>query len=85
MPTGPRGEKRPANPIKAGIMVARIAVGDIDEEYVEQPEPTPNRSKGGKKGGKARAEALTPERRAEVAAQGARARWEREDTKPTAA
>ena len=85
MPVGPKGEKRPANPIEAGIMSARVAVGDIDEEYVEKPEPKPNRSKGGKKGGKARAEALTPERRAEIAAQGARARWEPGDTEPTAA
>ncbi len=75
MPIGPKGEKRPANPIEAGIMAARIAVGDIEEEYVEQPVPTPKRANGGKKGGKARAESLTPERRAEIAAQGAAARW----------
>ena len=76
MPTGPKGEKRQANPIEAGIMVARIAVGDIDEEYVDQPEPAPNRSKGGK----ARAESLTPERRSEIAAQAAAARWDQSDT-----
>ena len=75
MPIGPKGEKRPANPIEAGIMVARIAVGDIEEEYVEQPKPTPNRAEGGRKGGKARADALTSERRAEIAALGAAARW----------
>ena len=75
MPIGPNGEKRPANPIEAGIMVARIVVGDIEEECVEQPTPTPTRANGGKKGGKARAETLTPERRAEIAAQGASTRW----------
>ena len=80
MPTGPKGERRPANAIESGIMVARIAVGDVDEEYVEKPESVPGRSKGGKKGGKARAEALTPERRAEIATQGAQARWKTEDT-----
>ncbi len=79
MPVGPNGEKRPANPIEAGIMVARIAVGDIDEECVEQPTPTPKRSKGGKKGGKARAGSLTPERRVEIATQAANARWGREN------
>ena len=78
MPTGPKGEKRPANPIEAGIMVARIAVGDIEEEYAEQPTPTPNRAKGGKKGGKARAKALTPEERSEIAAKAANARWGQE-------
>ena len=75
MPIGPKGEKRPANPIEAGIMAARIAVGDIEEEYVEQPAPTPKRANGGKKGGKARAESLTPERRSEIAAKAAAARW----------
>ena len=79
MPIGPKGEKRPANPIEAGVMVARIAVGDIEEEYAEQPTPTPKRANGGKKGGKARAKSLTPERRAEIAAQGASARWGREE------
>ena len=32
---------------------------------------------GGKKGGKARAEKLTPERRSEIARKAAQARWER--------
>ena len=79
MPIGPKGERRPVNPIEAGIMVARIAVGDIEEEYEEQPTPTPNRANGGRKGGKARAETLTPERRSEIAAQGAAARWGNQD------
>ena len=43
MPIGSKGERRPANPIEAGIMVARVAVGDIDEEYAEKLEPKPNR------------------------------------------
>ncbi len=84
MPTGPKGEKRPANPIEAGIMVARIAVGDIEEECTEQPTPTPNRAEGGKKGGKARAKALTPEERSEIARSGAHARW-CENDEPAAA
>lgn len=33
---------------------------------------------GGKKGGKARAAALSPERRREIARKAARARWDRE-------
>lgn len=56
-------------------MVARIAVGDIAEEYVARPKPTPERAKGGKKGGKARAESMTPERRSEIASRAANARW----------
>lgn len=80
MPIGPNGEKRPADPFAAGIMAARVLVGDIDEEYAEQPTPTPNRAKGGKKGGTARAESLTPERRKEIAEAGAKARWERPES-----
>lgn len=80
MPIGPKGERRPVNSIESAIMVARIAVGDIEEEYVDQPTPAPNRSKGGKKGGKARAESLTPERRSEIARAGAKARWERPES-----
>ena len=51
MPTGPNGERRPANSIEAAIMVARIAVGDIEEDYGEKPEPKPKRNQG-KKGDK---------------------------------
>lgn len=39
MPTGPNGERRPANTIEAAIQVARIAVGDIEEDYGEKPKP----------------------------------------------
>ena len=80
MSIGPKGERRPANPIEAGIMVARIAVGDIEEDCVEQPTPTPNRASGGRKGGKARAESLTQERRTEIARAGAKARWGRPES-----
>ena len=78
MPTGPKGEKRPANPIESGIMVARIAVGDLKEEPAEKPmqaPATPKRARGGRKGGKARAGALSPARRAAIAKAGAAARW----------
>ncbi len=81
MPIGPNGERRPSDPFAAGIMAARIAVGDVEEEYVEQPTPTPNRAKGGKKGGKARADALTPEQRSEIARLGAKARWDADSPK----
>ena len=79
MPIGPNGEKRPSDPFAAGIMAARILVGDIEEEYVDQPTPTPNRSNGGKKGGKARANKLTPEQRSEIATKAANTRWGKEE------
>ena len=35
MPIGPNGEKRPHSTHSAGIMVAKIATGEIEEEYEE--------------------------------------------------
>ncbi len=78
MPIGPKGERRPTNPIESAIMVARIAVGDIEEEHVDQPASTPNRSKGGAKGGKARADKLTAEQRSAIASKAAKSRWSEE-------
>jgi len=75
MPTGPRGEKRPADVVGCAVMVAKIATGEIEEELTTEPQDTGPKRAAGKKGGKARADALTPERRAEIAAQGAAARW----------
>ena len=71
MPRGPNGEKRPADPIACAVMVAKIATGEIEETGYEQP----NRVKGGKAGGAARAKALTPERRQEIAREGGKNRW----------
>jgi hypothetical protein len=56
-------------------MVARIATGEIED----RPDAVPARAKGGKKGGRARAEALTPEKRAEIARLAAAARWKKSD------
>ena len=74
MPTGPRGEKRPADVIGVAVMVAKIATGEIEEE-LEPERNTEAKREAGRKGGRARAESLTPEQRAEIAKSGARARW----------
>ena len=70
MPVGPHEEKSPSDPFAAGIMAARVLVGDIEEEYEEQPTRTPNRAKGGRKGGAGRAE---------IAKAAANARWEKKE------
>ena len=70
MPVGHKGEKRPADTIANAVLVARIATGEAKEEYVAFA-----KSRNGKKGGKKRAEALSAERRSEIARQGADARW----------
>lgn len=79
MPKGPKGQKRPADVIGAAIMVAKIATGEIDEETTEGDDGKDPAAKAlGAKGGKARAEALTPEQRAEIASIAAQARWKRD-------
>ncbi len=71
MPKGPKGEKRPADVIGGAVMVAKIATGEAEE----MPPPLERARKGGLKGGKARAKALTPEQRSEIANIAAQARW----------
>ena len=70
MPKGPNGEKRPADVIGAAIMVAKIATGEVDDTKGKAP----NRAKGGKAGGKARANSLDPARRKQIAINAAAAR-----------
>ena len=55
MPRSPKGEKRPADVIGAAVMVGRIAIGEIEDTKGKAP----NRAKGGKAGGAARAKRLT--------------------------
>ncbi|MEJ0077997.1 MAG: RNA-binding protein [Alphaproteobacteria bacterium] len=73
MPRGPKGEKRPADVIGNAVRVMRVATGEADEDYGKAPK----RAKGGLKGGKARAAALTPEQRSEIARAAAGARWKK--------
>ena len=32
MPKGPKGEKRPKDPVAAAVMVAKIATGQVEED-----------------------------------------------------
>ena len=75
MPKGPRGVRRPADVVAAAVMVGRIAVGEIEDKKSNSP----GRAKGGKAGGKARAEKLSPDERARIAKNAARARWGKAD------
>lgn len=88
MPRGPRGERRPEDPAQAAVMVVRLATGEIEEKLDEtttNEHPVMRQPKnaaavelgrlGGKKGGRARADKLSTERRVEIAKQAASARW----------
>lgn len=74
MPTGPKGEKRPANVIGNAVKIMRIATG---EETETLPDDGKNKAAQelGRKGGAARAKAMTPEQRAEIAKKAAAKRW----------
>lgn len=70
--------KRPRDANQLAHMIAGIATGD---DVKHEPD-TSGQRKGGLKGGKARAAALTPGRRQEIAKNAAAKRWsEREATK----
>ena len=61
MPRGPNGERRPGDVVGCAVTVAKIATGENEEEL-----PSAKRN-GGLKGGPARAKALSPEQRREIA------------------
>lgn len=73
MPTGPKGEKRPADVIGNAVKVMRIATGE-ESETGRDPAKELHR-KGGLKGGSARAAKLTAEQRSEIAKKAASKRW----------
>jgi hypothetical protein len=72
MPKGPRGEKRPADAIGRAVHIAKIATGEIEDERDKLSSAA---AELGRKGGKKRAENLTPERRTEIAREAAAKRW----------
>lgn len=80
MPKGPKGEKRPADAVSNAVKIARIAVGEEEEEY-DTPDgkaKDPAAVSMGKRGGKARAEKMSPERRREIAKLAAEKRWNKD-------
>lgn len=76
MPKGPRGQKRPADVIGNAVHVMRIATGETEDDVPADEGKDKAAQEMGRKGGKARAEAMTPERRAEIARKAAAKRWD---------
>lgn len=69
---------RPADPNKRAKMIVDLATGEItepDQNYGKNPAAVELGRLGGLKGGKARVESLTPERRREIAKKAAEKRW----------
>ena len=74
MPKGPRGQKRPADTVANAIRVAKILTGEAEEDMDDSGKDR-NAQALGRKGGAARREKLTPERRVEIARRAAERRW----------
>lgn len=69
MVVGPHGEKRPADPVANALHVAKLLTGEAEEQYVD-----PARQAGGRKAGRARANARPAEQRWQSAKEAAEAR-----------
>jgi hypothetical protein len=76
MPKGPQGQKRPADTVANAIRVAKILTGEIEEDMGDSGKDKAAQSMG-RRGGAARREKLSPERRAEIARKAAESRWGR--------
>lgn len=63
--------KRPRDPNQLAKLITDIATGEIEET---PPAPSKGRA-GGLKGGEARANALSPQKRQQIAQKAATARW----------
>ena len=74
----PKHPRRPRDPNQLGKLIVDISVGEVEDQRPLTPEEegkNPAAVELGKKGGRARAEAMTPERRAEIARKAAAKRW----------
>jgi hypothetical protein len=77
MPKGPKGQRHPADVIGNAIN-ARIATGEEAEDLTEDGKNLYAVGLG-KRGGRARAKALTAKRRSEIARRAAIKRWGSKD------
>jgi hypothetical protein len=74
--------KRPRDPVELGKLIGDILTGQVEDIAQAPPiDPTKDQAavslgrKGGLKGGRARADSLTPEQRKKIAQDAAQKRW----------
>ena len=77
MPKGPQGQKRPADTVANAIRVAKILTGEAEEDTGVDDGKDKAAVALGKKGGAARRDKLSSERRAEIARAAAAKRWKK--------
>lgn len=70
-------KKRPRDPLALAKLIGDIATGQIEDTEPDKRNPAAVElgRKGGLKGGRARADRLTPEQRKEIARKAAQKRW----------
>jgi hypothetical protein len=78
-----RSSKRPQDANQLAKLIVDLATGEVvensaDSDSGKNPAAVALGRLGGKKGGRARAERLTPEQRSEIAKRAAAARWKRD-------
>lgn len=74
MPTGPKGQKRPADVNARAVMIAKTATGEIEDVTTADGKNAAAVSLG-RMGGKARAAGMSAKKRKEIAKKAAMARW----------
>jgi len=74
MPTGPKGQKRPADVNARAVMIAKIATGEIEDITTDDGKNAAAVALG-RLGGKARAAGMSARKRKEIAKKAAAARW----------
>jgi len=71
----PKRSSKPADPNKAAFAILNEAIGEEPAERKKDPAAVSLGRRGGLKGGKARAAALSPAERKRIAKEAARKRW----------
>jgi hypothetical protein len=76
--------KRPRDPVELGKLIGDILTGQVEDLAPGHPvDPTKDQAavalgrKGGLKGGRARADSLTAERRSDISRKAAKKRWDK--------
>ena len=77
MAKGPKGEKRPADIIGNAVKVMRIATGEENDTLTDDGKDKAAQSLG-RRGGEARAAALSAKKRSAIAKKAAKARWQQD-------
>lgn len=75
MPKTPKGHKRPADVVSNAVTVMKMATGEMDESETTGDGKNKVAVELGRKGGAARAKALTQKHRTRIARAAAQSRW----------